>query len=145
MDNVISVEFLNKSENEALARIIAAGFAARLNPTAPELAEIETAVSEAVTNAIIHGYENSCGMVRLEGRIYGRTLEFVVSDSGCGIEDVEKAREPLFTGKPDSERSGMGFSIMESFMDSVEVKSRLGKGTRVKMRKTLEMQADFDG
>lgn len=145
MDNILNAEFLNKSENEALARIIAAGFAARLNPTAPELAEIKTAVSEAVTNAIIHGYENSCGMVRLEGRIYGRTLEFVVSDSGCGIEDVEKAREPLFTGKPDSERSGMGFSIMESFMDSVEVKSRLGKGTRVKMRKTLEMQADFDG
>ena len=145
MDNIVNVEFLNKSENEALARIIAAGFAAQLNPTAPELAEIKTAVSEAVTNAIIHGYENSCGMVRMTGKICGRCVEFEISDSGCGIADVEKAREPLFTGKPDCERSGMGFSIMESFMDSVEVKSRLGKGTSVKMRKTLEMQADFDG
>lgn len=139
MDNVMSVEFLNKSENEGFARVVAAAFSSQLNPTAPELAEIKTAVSEAVTNAIIHGYENSVGMVRLEGKIYGRTVEFTISDEGWGIADVEKAREPLFTGKPDCERSGMGFSIMESFMDSVEVKSRLGEGTRVKMRKTIEL------
>lgn len=133
------LEFLNKSENESFARIAAAAFAAMLNPTAPELAEIKTAVSEAVTNAIIHGYENSVGMVRLEGKIHGRTVEFTVSDEGWGIADVEKAREPLYTGKPDAERSGMGFSIMESFMDRVEVKSRLGEGTTVKMSKTIEL------
>ena len=139
MDNVMNLEFLNKSENEAFARIAAAAFVSNLNPTAPELAEIKTAVSEAVTNAIIHGYENSVGMVRLEGRISGKTVEFIISDDGWGIPDVNKAREPLFTGKPDSERSGMGFSIMESFMDSVEIKSKVGEGTRVKMRKTIDL------
>lgn len=139
MDNVMSVEFINKSENEAFARITAAAFASQLNPTAPELAEIKTAVSEAVTNAIIHGYEARVGMVRVEGKIHGRTVEFSVSDEGWGIEDVKKAREPLFTGKPDSERSGMGFSIMESFMDSIEVISSPGEGTCVKMRKTIEL------
>ena len=137
MNNVMCLEFLNKSENESFARVVAASFASSLNPTAPELAEIKTAVSEAVTNAIIHGYENSVGMVRLEGKIDGRTVEFTISDEGWGIADVEKAREPLFTGKPDAERSGMGFSIMESFMDRVEVKSRLGEGTQVKMSKTI--------
>ena len=139
MDNVMCLEFLNKSENEAFARMVAAAFASNLNPTAPELAEIKTAVSEAVTNAIIHGYENSVGMVRLEGKIYGKTVEFIISDEGWGIADVNKAREPLYTGKPDSERSGMGFSIMESFMDWVEVKSRLGEGTKVRMKKTIDL------
>ena len=139
MDNVMCLEFLNKSENEAFARIVAAAFASNLNPTAPELAEIKTAVSEAVTNAIIHGYENSVGMVKLEGRITGKTVEFIISDDGWGIPDVNKAREPLYTGKPDSERSGMGFSIMESFMDSVEIKSKVGEGTRVKMKKTIDL------
>lgn len=139
MDNVMCLEFLNKSENEAFARMAAAAFASNLNPTAPELAEIKTAVSEAVTNAIIHGYENSVGMVRLEGRIIGRCIEFIITDEGWGIEDVEKAMEPLYTGKPDSERSGMGFSIMESFMDYVEVKSRPGEGTQVKMKKTVSI------
>ena len=139
MDNVMCLEFLNKSENEAFARIVAAAFASNLNPTAPELAEIKTAVSEAVTNAIIHGYESSVGMVKLEGRITGKTVEFIISDDGWGIPDVNKAREPLYTGKPDSERSGMGFSIMESFMDSVEIKSRPGEGTRIKMKKTIDL------
>lgn len=139
MDNVMNLEFLNKSENEGFARIAAAAFAATLNPTTAEIAEIKTAVSEAVTNAIIHGYENSVGMVCLKGKITGRTVEFTVSDEGWGIADVEKAREPLFTGKPDMERSGMGFSIMESFMDKVEIKSRLGEGTSVKMTKTIDL------
>lgn len=133
------LEFLNKSENESFARIAAAAFTAGLNPTAAEMAEIKTAVSEAVTNAIIHGYENSVGMVKLQGKITGRTVEFTVSDDGWGIADVDKAREPLFTGKPELERSGMGFSIMESFMDRVEIKSRLGEGTVVKMTKTLDL------
>ncbi len=133
------LEFLNKSENESFARIAAAAFTAGLNPTAAEMAEIKTAVSEAVTNAIIHGYENSVGMVKLQGKITGRTVEFIISDEGWGIADVDKAREPLFTGKPELERSGMGFSIMESFMDRVEIKSRLGEGTVVKMTKTLDL------
>lgn len=138
VDNVMSVEFLNKSENESFARIAAAAFTMPLNPTAGEIAEIKTAVSEAVTNAIIHGYENSVGMVKMEGKIHGRTVEFTISDDGWGIADVEEARQPLFTGKPDMERSGMGFSIMESFMDRVEIKSRLGEGTRIRMTKTIE-------
>lgn len=139
VDNVMCLEFLSKSENEGFARVVAAAFASGLNPTAPELAEIKTAVSEAVTNAIIHGYENSVGMVKLEGKIYDRTVEFIISDKGWGIADIEKAREPLYTGKPDCERSGMGFSIMESFMDSVEVVSRLGEGTKIRMKKTVEL------
>lgn len=138
VDNVMITEFLNKSENESFARVAASAFAAVLNPTAAEIAEIKTAVSEAVTNAIIHGYENTIGMVRMEGRIRGRTVEFTISDDGWGIEDVEEARRPLFTGKPDLERSGMGFSIMESFMDTVEVESTPGEGTVVKMSKVIE-------
>lgn len=137
-DNVMNAEFLNKSENESFARIIAAAFVAPLNPTAGEIAEIKTAVSEAVTNAIIHGYENTAGMVRMEGRIRGKVVEFTVSDDGWGIADIEDARMPLYTGKPDSERSGMGFSIMESFMDTVEVTSKPGEGTKVTMTKKIE-------
>ena len=141
MDNSMSVEFLSISENEGFARVVAAAFAAQLNPTAAELAEIKTAVSEAVTNAIIHGYDNTEGTVRLEGKIHKNTLEISVIDYGWGIADIEEARKPLFTGKPEMERSGMGFSIMESFMDSVEVASRLGEGTTVKMTKTVELDA----
>ena len=92
---------------------------------------------EAVTNAIIHGYDGTTGMVRMEGRISGNTVEFTVSDYGCGIEDIAQAREPLYTGKPELERSGMGFAIMESFMDSIEVESRIGLGTTVRMTKVI--------
>lgn len=141
MDNTMNLEFLSISENESFARVVAAAFAAQLNPTAAELAEIKTAVSEAVTNAIIHGYENTQGTVRIEARIHKNRLEINVIDYGWGIADIEEARKPLFTGKPELERSGMGFSIMESFMDSVTVTSRLGEGTAVKMTKTIEMQA----
>ena len=131
------LEFINKSENESFARMVATAFVSQLNPTLEEVAEIKTAISEAVTNAIIHGYENTVGMVRLEGKISGNKIEYTVSDKGCGIKDVEKAREPLYTGKPELERSGMGFSIMESFMDEVEVSSSLGMGTSVKMTKVI--------
>lgn len=141
MDNEMNLEFLSISENESFARVVAAAFAAQMNPTASELAEIKTAVSEAVTNAIIHGYENTLGTVRLEGKIHKNKLTISVIDYGWGIEDIEEAKKPLFTGKPELERSGMGFSIMESFMDSVEVISRLGEGTTVKMTKIIEMQA----
>ncbi len=136
MYNVMSVKFLSKPENESFARAVAEAFVTPLNPTAGEIAEIKTAVSEAVTNAIIHGYENSVGMVELEGKIHGCTAEFTISDDGCGIADVEEERQSLFTSKP-MERSGMGFSIMETFMDKVEIKSRLGEGTRIKMTKTI--------
>lgn len=138
MDNQMCMEFSARSENESFARLCAAAFAASANPTAPELAEIKTAVSEAVTNAIIHGYENCDGIVKMEGRIIGKRVEFTIIDEGWGIEDVEKAREPLYTGKPELERSGMGFSIMESFMDKVEIESSPGMGTRVKLIKNLD-------
>ena len=140
MDNIMSIEFLSISENESFARIVAAAFAAQLNPTAAEIAEIKTAVSEAVTNSIIHGYENTTGMVRIEGKIHKNTVELSVIDYGWGISDIDEARKPLFTGKPELERSGMGFSIMESFMDSIEVTSSLGDGTTVKMTKTIGEQ-----
>lgn len=140
MDNTMNVEFLSLSANEGFARVVAAAFATQLNPTAAELAEIKTAVSEAVTNAIIHGYENTEGTVRMEAKIHKNTLEISVIDYGWGIADIEEARKPLFTGKPELERSGMGFSIMESFMDSVKIISSLGEGTTVKMTKTIELQ-----
>ena len=134
----MKLEFANKSCNENLARLVAAAFVTPLDPTCEELSEIKTAISEAVTNAIIHGYEDSLGMVRLDGRIYGNVVEFTVSDKGCGIADVSKAMEPLYTGKPEHERSGLGFTIMESFMDKIEVKSTLGIGTVVKMKKVIK-------
>ena len=138
MENIMKLEFANKSSNENLARLVAAAFVTPLDPTCEELSEIKTAISEAVTNAIIHGYEDSIGMVRLDGKIYGNIVEFTISDKGCGIADVTKAMEPLYTGKPDNERSGLGFTIMESFMDKIEVKSTLGIGTIVKMKKVIK-------
>lgn len=142
MENIIKFEFANKSCNENLARIVAAAFASQLDPTYEELSEIKTAISEAVTNAIIHGYEDSIGMVRLDGRIIGNTIEFIVSDKGCGIADISQAMEPLYTGKPELERSGLGFTIMESFMDKIEVKSKPGMGTSVKMKKVIAIHKD---
>ena len=137
MKNIMCLEFVNNSENESFARMVAIAFITHLNPTLEEIVEIKTAISEAVTNAIIHGYEDSVGMVRMEGKISGNTIEYIISDKGCGIKDIEKAREPLYTGKPELERSGMGFPIMESFMDTVEVLSTVGLGTTVKMTKVI--------
>lgn len=137
MENIMCLEFINNSENEAFARMVATAFVTGLNPTLEEIGEIKTAVSEAVTNAIIHGYEDRVGMVRMEGKISKNKVEYIISDKGCGIKDVEKAREPLYTGKPETERSGMGFSIMECFMDSVEVSSSVGMGTTVKLTKVI--------
>lgn len=138
MENMIKLEFANKSCNENLARVVAAAFVTALDPTCEELSEIKTAVSEAVTNAIIHGYEDSIGMVRMDARIIGNVVEFTISDKGCGISDIKKAMEPLYTGKPELERSGLGFTIMESFMDKVEVSSTYGIGTTVKMKKVIK-------
>lgn len=143
--NKIKVEMSNQSENEALARTIAAAFAARMDPTVEELTEIKTAVSEAVSNAIIHGYEaGKEGLIVLEFSLTDSgKLIVAVEDFGVGIEDVEKAREPLFTTANTAERSGMGFTVMESFMDKVLVESEPGKGTRVTMIKALDQANGF--
>ena len=137
MENLMCLEFLNKSENESFARMVATAFLSQLNPTLEEVCEVKTAISEAVTNAIIHGYERKVGLVRLEGKISKNTVVYTITDWGCGISDIRLAREPLYTGKPELERSGMGFSIMESFMDNVEVFSDVGLGTSIKLTKVI--------
>lgn len=140
MSNILEVKFSAKSENESLSRVIVASFAAKLDPTLEELSDIKTAVSEAVTNAIIHGYdEDESKFVYLRCQIDDRTVKVVVEDRGNGIEDVEKAMQPMYTSKPELERSGMGFSFMESFMDSLDVVSIKGEGTKVVMAKTIEL------
>lgn len=136
--NDMTIEFLSKSNNESFARVVAAAFVSQLDPTLEELADVKTAVSEAVTNAIIHGYENTSGYVKMNCKLYADSVEITVQDCGKGIEDVELARQPLYTSKPEMERSGMGFTVMETFMDSVEVISEPGKGTTVKMFKTFK-------
>lgn len=136
-ENYVAMEFLSRSSNEGFARVATAGFAAQLDPTLDELGDIKTAVSEAVTNAIVHAYPDRLGKIALKLKILeGNVLEITVRDWGKGIEDVEKAREPLFTTGGE-ERSGMGFTIMESFMDKMHVKSTAGKGTSVVMRKRI--------
>jgi stage II sporulation protein AB (anti-sigma F factor) len=135
--NEMKVEFLSKSSNESFARVVVAAFVSQMDPTIEELADIKTAVSEAVTNSIIHGYENSVGYVRVGCKIIDDFVEIIVEDDGKGIENVELARQPLFTTHPEMERSGMGFTVMETFMDKVEVESELNKGTRVKMIKKI--------
>ena len=139
-DNEMKLEFTSKSSNEAFARIAVAAFAAQLDPTIEELADIKTAVSEAVTNCIIHGYEEKEGIIKIECKLFVNSIEIIISDEGKGIEDIDKAKEPLYTSKPDLERSGMGFTIMESFMDEMKVESILGIGTKVTMKKMLEAQ-----
>ncbi|HOQ17175.1 MAG TPA: anti-sigma F factor [Defluviitaleaceae bacterium] len=136
--NSMKISFLSKSQNEAFARVAVAAFVSQLDPTVEEISEIKTAVSEAVTNAIIHGYEDKEGEVLLTCTIQDNLVEITVSDRGVGIEDIEKAREPLYTSKPELERSGMGFTVMEAFMDEVEVESVKDSGTTVKMRKRLK-------
>lgn len=135
--NEMKMEFLSKSNNEAFARVVAAAFASQLDPTLEELADVKTAVSEAVTNAIIHGYESKNGIIKMICRLYEKSIEIEISDEGKGIEDIEQAMQPLFTSKPDMERSGMGFTVMESFMDGVKVHSRPGEGTTVVLTKNF--------
>lgn len=137
-NNEMKLEFLSKSSNEAFARITVAAFAAQLDPTIEELADIKTAVSEAVTNAIIHGYEKRKGIVKIKCQINNEELIIEISDNGQGIENVELAKQPLYTTKPNLERSGMGFTIMESFMDEVEIESIVGMGTKVTMKKKIK-------
>ena len=137
-DNQLKVEFMSKSRNEALARVIVAAFVSQLDPTLDELADVRTAVSEAVTNSIIHGYEGKKGKVMMECIIIDRTVEIRISDKGLGIENLELAMQPLYTSKPNMERSGMGFTVMQSFMDFLEVRSELHKGTTIIMRKCIK-------
>jgi len=129
--------FPSRSENEGFARAAVAAFAARLDPTLEELDDVRTAVSEAVTNAIIHGYAREPGTVEVCCTAQGSELTVEVTDFGCGMEDTAKAREPFYTSRPDLERSGMGFTVMEAMMDTVEVYSSPGEGTRVVLRKVL--------
>ena len=138
--NETKITFPSLSANEAFARSAVAAFAAQLNPTFDELSDIKCAISEAVTNAIVHGYRDTIGEVTLILKITeDRTLFAEVRDHGCGIEDIEEALRPLFTTDPENERSGMGFTIIENFMDSLRVKSQSGRGTRVVMTKKLSM------
>lgn len=137
-DNEMKLEFVSKSNNEAFARITVAAFAAQLDPTIEEISDIKTAVSEAVTNCIIHGYENKEGIIKIECKLSKNIIIIEISDTGKGIENIEIAKEPLYTSKPDLERSGMGFTIMESFMEDVKVESILGLGTKVTMKKTIK-------
>ena len=137
-DNEMKLEFLSKSNNEAFARITVAAFASQLDPTIEELADIKTAVSEAVTNCIIHGYENTEGIVKITA------IEIEISDSGKGIADIELARKPLYTTKANLERSGMGFTIMESFMDEVHIESVLGIGTKIVMKKIIKKEENLE-
>ena len=143
--NEAKLTFLSRSANEGFARTAAACFAAQLDPTLDEVNDIKTAVSEAVTNCIVHAYPDSLGTVTLRLRLYeDNTLEILVKDSGVGIPDVEKARRPLFTTGGD-DRSGMGFTIMESFMDALKVKSAPGKGTTVTLRRRISRRLAAGG
>lgn len=136
--NEIRLDFPAIPENEGLARMVVSAFLVPLNPTIEEMADVKTAVSEAVTNAIVHGYEGSSGMVTLRAAIDDRsTITVEVRDSGRGIADVPKAMEPFFTTHPEQERSGMGFAVMQTFMDDVDVESAPGKGTIVRMSKRI--------
>lgn len=135
VQNEMRLELLAISENESFARVCVGAFAAQLNPTLEELADVKTAVSEAVTNAIIHGYETQTGMLYIHVSIALGTLYIEVMDKGRGIQDIEMARQPFYTTKPELERSGMGFTVMEAFMDEVEITSELGSFTKVYMTK----------
>jgi len=137
-ENEMKLEFRSKSCNEAFARISVASFAAQLDPTIEEISDIKTAVSEAVTNCIIHGYENSEGNITIKCRLFANSIEIEVVDSGKGIQDINQAIQPLYTTKPELERSGMGFTIMENFMDEFSVESKPNEGTTVKMKKMIK-------
>lgn len=134
-ENKMQLEVLSKSTNEAFARVTVAAFASQLDLNIEQLADIKTAVSEAVTNCIIHAYDTTEGIIKIEARLTKNSIEIEISDRGKGIENIELAREPLYTTKPDLERSGMGFTIMDSFMDELKVESIVGLGTKITMKK----------
>ena len=140
LKNELKLEFLSKSANESFARVAIAAFASQLDPTIEEIADIKTSVSEAVTNCIIHAYPDNEGLVRVHSKLYENEIEIEISDTGEGIENIDEAREPLYTTKGNLERSGMGFTIMESFMDSLKVESIVGLGTKVTMIKKIRKE-----
>ena len=134
-NNFMKLEFSAKSQDESFARVTVASFAAQLDPTLEDITEIKTAISEAVTNAIIHGYEGKDGVVEITAELMENGIIMTVSDNGKGIENIEQARQPLYTSKPTEGRSGMGFTVMEMFMDKIDVESKVGSGTKVCMTK----------
>ncbi|WP_217592703.1 anti-sigma F factor [Cohnella sp. GbtcB17] len=139
IDNHMKLSFAARSENEAFARVAVAAFVSQLDPTMDQINDIKTVVSEAVTNSIIHGYDNDpAGIVHLEVEIAGDTISILIRDEGRGIEDLDIARQPLFTSRPELERSGMGFTIMENFMDEFEATSAPRQGTSLRMKKRIE-------
>ena len=139
-DNKMSIEFVSKSQNEGFARVAVAAFVAQLDPTIDEINDVKTAVSEAVTNSIIHGYENrEDGLVRIDAEINENEVTLIITDKGSGIDDIGQAMEPLYTSRPDLERSGMGFTVMETFMDELDVESEKGIGTKVVIKKKFNV------
>lgn len=142
MNNKMNLSFISISENEAFARNVIAAFMLGLNPTLSEINDVKTAVSEAVTNAIVHGYPDTEGIIEMSACIDERGLHIEIKDSGVGIENVERALEPFYTTGEENERSGMGFTVMRAFMDEVEVESCLNRGTSVKMSKRIREEKD---
>lgn len=144
-DNEMKLEFISKSCNEAFARITVAAFASQLDPTIEELSDIKTSVSEIVTNSIIHAYDTSDGIIKIISKIIDNTIVIEISDTGKGIEDVELARKPLYTSKAELERSGMGFTIVENFMDELKIESIVGLGTKITMKKKIsKLDQEFE-
>ena len=144
-ENQMKLCFQSLSVNESFARVAVAAFIASLDPTASEIADIKTAVSEAVTNCIVHAYRDKIGVITIHTKIFkNRRVVITIKDKGCGIEDIDKAIEPLFTTLPDEERSGLGFSVMQSFTDKMRVRSKLGKGTSVVLEKILQKKPNAD-
>lgn len=137
INNEMSLTFLALSENEAFARVAVASFCSSINPTIDELSDIKTAVSEAVTNSVVHAYPNTIGRIKLDVKLLENEIYITIMDFGIGIKDVEKAKEPFYTSKPNSERSGMGFSVMEEFMDKVLIESESGNGVKVTLIKKI--------
>lgn len=141
--NELKCTFPARSENESFARTMVCAFAAQLNPTVEDLADLRTAVSEAVTNCIVHGYRDREGIISVTVRLLPDSVIYVrIADKGCGIEDIAKAMEPLYSGAPNEERAGLGFTVMQSFTDRLTVRSQVGKGTAVTMRKKMCHAAD---
>ena len=137
-ENEVRLEVKSKSANEAFIRVAIAAFASQLDPTIEQIADIKTAVSEAITNCIIHAYENSEGIIKVNARLSKNSIEIEIIDYGKGIENIEMARQTLYTSKPNADRSGMGFTIMESFMDELVVESIIGMGTKIYMKKVIK-------
>lgn len=138
--NVMELRLLSLSENESFARSVVGAFATQLNPTLEEIADIKTAVSEAVTNAIVHAYPNTIGDIRIVAELSDQTLKVSIQDFGVGINDIAQARQPFYSTANDESRSGMGFTVMETFMDEVRIESVVGKGTSIKMLKKVKKQ-----